>query len=1276
MSKVRLNYSFAAIIALLVMAMVALTPRQAAAAGSQAPTSNERTVLADDGQEALISYDASTGVARFLRFPNNGSVSMAAAPNTAEAQVDAFLAEYGDLFGITNPAAQLEELSVWTDAVGDTHFEYRQVYNGVDVFAGLFFVHVDENNSIKSANGVFVPDLSVNTTPRLSAEEAGAVAELAVNGQVSSFDAVSILANSAPAAATDAKLYVYRDGLLRGIVGTNHLVYEFLVTNGADVREYVYVDAHKGAIINRIDMLHSIDRTIYNQTIDPGNILWQEGDPLPYVGATVTETESVNMLVDASGDMYDAFVNAFGFTSWDGADGAMLVTYDNPSISCPNANWNGTSINFCPGTSTDDVIAHEWGHAYTDSTHNLIYQWQSGALNESYSDIWGETIDQINGRGTDAPNDLRTDVCTLGGSTPPSLVVNSPAVIAGELVIGGANFNPVVGPVTADVVLVDDGTDATTDGCEALVNGADVSGNIALIDRGSCAFVVKVLNAQAAGAVGVLIANNVSPGTITMGGSGDGINIPSVMVSLEDGQAIRDNAPANVTITLGEPGTDDSIRWLMGEDSWAFGGAIRDMWNPTCMGDPGKVTDVNQYVCSTSDGGGVHTNSGVPNHTYALLVDGGTYNGQTIDAIGWVKAAHIYWRAADVYQGPASNFIDHADALEASCNDLIGMALNDFDGNVFAETIDAADCAAVGAAVAATELRTPPDFCNFQPLLDPNTPPICADETAMPVWAEYFDVDPSWAVTHTLVYGGTPMDWQWMDTLPAGRTGGLYGEDPTYGSCTEGPGDESRIMLVHSPEITIPALGAGESLLISIDHYVATELGYDGGNVWYSVNGGDLTLVPPEAFVFNPYNAPFADSSTNTSPLAGLPGFHGTDGGSLSGSWGTSQVDASGLGTEGDTVVLTFAMANDGCAGFDGWYIDSIEVYACAAPDPDIDVNPTTLSSTQMRDTTTTHDVDISNLGDNMLDWWMFDGRVFDSVPPSFASYIMSSYYAGPSAGIYSSDDVSVMYDTTVWNIHVNGWDRGANLANATALTWYIYPDNGGEPAGVPNSGDGMEIWTHSSALDGAGVTVSGADVSLDLAAAGASLPVLTGGNSYWIVLFADVPGTAGAANPDQWGVLDGIEQGYPAKLIDPADLLGGGYTTWSNIGIDLSMSIEGTTAECPHPGEYNSWVDISMTGGMIGVGAAPDTVTFGLDSTGLAPATYTTIACVMSNDPDEMVTPINIEMIVTVPTDVSLASVAGDTASNAMPVGVVVLVFTMLLGATAVLVRRQRSNA
>ena len=64
----------------------------------------------------------------------------------------------------------------------------------------------------------------------------------------------------------------------------------------------------------------------------------------------------------------------------------MIGVFDiiNENI-CPNAFWDGESINMCPGLSVADVIIHEWTHAYTEYTDGLVYFEQSGALNEAYS---------------------------------------------------------------------------------------------------------------------------------------------------------------------------------------------------------------------------------------------------------------------------------------------------------------------------------------------------------------------------------------------------------------------------------------------------------------------------------------------------------------------------------------------------------------------------------------------------------------------------------------------------------------------------------------------------------------------------------------------------------------------------------------------------------------------------------------------------------------------------------------------------------------------------
>ena len=653
----------------------------------------------------------------------------------------------------------------------------------------------------------------------------------------------------------------------------------------------------------------------------------------------------------ASEETYNHFKNTFGRDSFDG-NGATMDSIFNRGYSCPNASWNGIFISFCPGFTTDDVTGHEWGHAYTEFTHGLIYQWQSGALNEAYSDMWGETIDQLNGRGLDSPGGARTDgSCTAFITPPPVLRVNAPASIAGNYAVGGADFGPpLTGTgITGDVVLVNDGVGdagpptgggnlSVMDGCETpFVNAAAVAGKIALIYRGTCSFAAKVANAEANGAVAVIISNHALGGNAPFGLGGDGVNfpnIPAVGLGNANGDLLRANLPANATLRLDEtPTVDNSYRWLMGEEVTP-GGALRDMWNPVCASNPGKVSDV-QYTCGASDQGGVHTNSGVPNHAFALLVDGGTYNGQTIAGLGFNKVAPIYFRAQTVYQTPSSNFADHADALEQSCADLIGATLVEaYTGAPTTDVLDADDCQQVAKATLAVELRTEPVQCNFQPLLAKDPPPVCdAGNAAVNLFRESFNEGSArWTTTHNARRPAdfTDRDWQVVSNLPDGRDGSaMFAVDPTGGTCAPG-GDESAVLHLSSKAIKIPN-GVAEPLL-TFDHWVATEANFDGGNLKVSVNGGDWQLVPAASFTYNPYNLNLATAAQgNTNPLAGEPAFSGTDPGSVSGSWGTSRVNLTGLAAAGDSVRLRFDFGNDGCGGAFGWYVTDIRAYGCAS---------------------------------------------------------------------------------------------------------------------------------------------------------------------------------------------------------------------------------------------------------------------------------------------------------------------------------------------------------
>lgn len=139
------------------------------------------------------------------------------------------------------------------------------------------------------------------------------------------------------------------------------------------------------------------------------------------------------------------------------------------------------------------------------------------------------------------------------------ILVNAPVDIAGlELPFGTAGFGPAlpVGGLTADVELANDGVDVGSDACDAVTN--DLTGKIALVDRGTCNFTVKAINAQNAGAIGVIIANN-QPGAtpIGLGGSDPDVLIPTVSATLDGGALLRAYPDTNVTI--GAPASDGSL---------------------------------------------------------------------------------------------------------------------------------------------------------------------------------------------------------------------------------------------------------------------------------------------------------------------------------------------------------------------------------------------------------------------------------------------------------------------------------------------------------------------------------------------------------------------------------------------------------------------------------------------------------------------------------------------------------------------------------------------
>jgi hypothetical protein len=118
----------------------------------------------------------------------------------------------------------------------------------------------------------------------------------------------------------------------------------------------------------------------------------------------------------------------------------------------------------------------------------------------------------------------------------------------GSLRTEGAAFGPVEYNITGRVIRMLDestgpeGTGTEFDGCEAPTNAQDIADNIAIVDRGECNFTVKVLNAQSAGAIGIVIVNNREDNGLPprLGGEDDTITIPARSLAFTDGPLIYD----------------------------------------------------------------------------------------------------------------------------------------------------------------------------------------------------------------------------------------------------------------------------------------------------------------------------------------------------------------------------------------------------------------------------------------------------------------------------------------------------------------------------------------------------------------------------------------------------------------------------------------------------------------------------------------------------------------------------------------------------------------
>jgi Zn-dependent metalloprotease len=389
----------ARVLGTIALGLTLLSPALAAPQATSSAGDDALAPLRQGGGETIIYRDQATGVPTFV---GGNLPAVRANVTTPQAAAQAFFAENRDMFGMANPGAELSLVRDERDGLGMNHVRFQQRYNGVEVFGGVLIAHT-RGIRIASITGNYFPGLSLETQPALTIEQAADRARAA-------------------AGAPDATVASERSGLAIYAKGERPaLTWKVELIEGAGAgRWLVFVDARSGRIVHGINMAETArNRTTYtmgnnpNATL-PGTKLCEEANPAGCAGDPAAKAAH-----DNAGIVYDYYKNIFGRDSIDG-QGMALISSVHYGSNYNNAFWNGSQMVYGDGdgdmfsslSQSLDVVAHELTHGITQHTADLVYEDESGALNESYSDVMGVLADTY-GRSVTQPNwQLGEDVWT------------------------------------------------------------------------------------------------------------------------------------------------------------------------------------------------------------------------------------------------------------------------------------------------------------------------------------------------------------------------------------------------------------------------------------------------------------------------------------------------------------------------------------------------------------------------------------------------------------------------------------------------------------------------------------------------------------------------------------------------------------------------------------------------------------------------------------------------------------------------------------------------
>jgi hypothetical protein len=514
----------------------------------------------------------------------------------------AHLEQVADLYRLTRDDISNAILqNVHQAEFGPVVASFGQKINGVEVFRGDINVVMTRENDLVAITGNLAPREAVSTASRATFQlaPADAIARAFSNltdtvisgrslvatgtkGDYSQFGfepgVGTVLPHSLGAPAVAKKVFFTLPDSLQPAyyveinTGTKG-------SNDADYYSYV-ISATDGAVLFRNNLTVQ-DSFTYNVWADPTTFIPFDGPQgteatphptgtpdryqAPFVPHNVITLQNFpysqndpwlpNGATQTTGNNADAYADLAA------PDGFQAGSADiRPSTTSPGKFDYTYDVTKAPGFSPNQIKA---ATAHLFYLNNFLHDWfydsgfneASGNAQVSNYGRGGLEGDSIRAEAQDNSGRNNANMSTpADGSRPrmqmyifngvPSLQAVAPASVAGNLEAGSSSFGAQVFDFTGDVLIPNPA--GATLACDPFPAGTDYTGKIVLLDRGTCSFNIKVKNAQLAGAVGAIVANNAlnqpAPG---LGGTDATVTIPSLGVSKETGDAWKAEVATN-----------------------------------------------------------------------------------------------------------------------------------------------------------------------------------------------------------------------------------------------------------------------------------------------------------------------------------------------------------------------------------------------------------------------------------------------------------------------------------------------------------------------------------------------------------------------------------------------------------------------------------------------------------------------------------------------------------------------------------------------------------